>query len=75
MSKLPAGEARTPELDMTVGEILGRWPEAAAPLARLGLDLCCGGVHPLRMAAVAHGKDPEAVLAEVRAALRAGGRA
>lgn len=57
-----------PTLDMTVREILERWPRAAEALARHGLDLCCGGVHPLRMAAQAHGQEPEEVLAEVRAA-------
>lgn len=59
----------TPTLDMTVKEILARWPRATAVLGGRGLDLCCGGVHPLRMAATAHGVDPDEVLAELRAAL------
>jgi len=63
-----------PTLDMTVRQILDRWPEAEPVLARRGLDLCCGGAHPLRMAAQAHGADPDAVLAEVMAALDAQAR-
>lgn len=58
-----------PTLDMTVREILNRWPETEAVLAKRGLDLCCGGAHPLRLAAQAHGLDPDAVLTEVKAAL------
>jgi iron-sulfur cluster repair protein YtfE (RIC family) len=57
-----------PTLDMTVKQILERWPKAAEALVRRGLDLCCGGVHPLRMAAQAHGQNPDEVLAEVVAA-------
>lgn len=58
-----------PTLDMTVKEILERWPRAAATLGGRGLDLCCGGVHPLRMAAQAHGLKPEEVLADLLADL------
>lgn len=54
-----------PTLDMKVADIAARWPAAEAVLVRRGLDLCCGGVHPLRMAAQAHGQDPEQVLAEL----------
>lgn len=64
--------ALLPTLDMPVKEILDRWPAATAVLAGRGLDLCCGGVHPLRMAAAAHGLDPDAVLAELVAALATG---
>lgn len=58
-----------PTPDMTVREILERWPAAAEVLARRGLDLCCGGVHPLEMAARAHGVKLEDVMAELLAAL------
>ena len=57
-----------PTLEMTVKEILERWPQVESALVRRGLDLCCGGVHPLRMAAEAHGQNPDEVLAEVAAA-------
>lgn len=58
-----------PTLDMKVADIAARWPAAKAVLVRRGLDLCCGGSHPLRMAAQAHGQDPEEVLAELRRAV------
>src|SRR4030095_1587940 len=35
---------------LTVAEILERHPEARAALAKLGLDACCGGRHPLEFA-------------------------
>lgn len=60
----------TPTLDMTVRDILARWPAAQAVLARRGLDLCCGGAHPLEMAARAHGFAPQDILDEVLHALK-----
>jgi iron-sulfur cluster repair protein YtfE (RIC family) len=50
---------------MTVGEMCERWPAVKVLLARHGLDLCCGGVHPLMMAATAHGVDPQKLLSEL----------
>ena len=58
-----------PELELTVRETLERWPATRAVLVSRGLDLCCGGVHPVAMAARAHGVDPDALLAELRAAV------
>jgi iron-sulfur cluster repair protein YtfE (RIC family) len=57
-----------PTLELSVSETIERWPETRAILVAHGLDLCCGGVHPVAMAARAHGVDPEALLAELRAA-------
>lgn len=53
--------------DETVAEIAGRSPALLAILQRYGLDLCCGGVHPLRMAAQAHGVDLTRILSELNA--------
>ncbi|NNN05767.1 MAG: DUF542 domain-containing protein [Elusimicrobia bacterium] len=61
-------EKEEPTLELTVLETLERWPAARAVLVARGLDLCCGGVHPVGMAARAHGVDPEALLAELRSA-------
>lgn len=55
-------------LDETVHDILARRPAARRILAERGLELCCGGVHPLGMAAAAHGVDAAALLAELNAA-------
>lgn len=63
-----------PTLDMKVCDIAARWPAAQEVLVRRGLDLCCGGAHPLRMAATAHGQDPEDVLRELERAVARGGR-
>ncbi len=62
-----SGEA--PTADMAVKDLAQRWPAAARVLARRGLDLCCGGAHPLSMAAAAHGQDAGEILAEIRAEL------
>ena len=49
----------------SVAEIVKEHPAAGPVLARFGLDTCCGGKHPLEMAARAHKRD----LAEVLRAL------
>ena len=61
-----------PSLELSVSETIERWPATRAVLVARGLDLCCGGVHPVGMAARAHGVDPEALLAELRAAAAGG---
>jgi iron-sulfur cluster repair protein YtfE (RIC family) len=58
-----------PRLELSVSETIERWPATRAVLVARGLDLCCGGVHPVEMAARAHGVDPAALLAELRAAV------
>ncbi len=65
-------ENKSPTLELTVLETLERWPKTRAVLVARGLDLCCGGVHPVGMAARAHGVDPEALLTELRAAAQGG---
>lgn len=49
--------AEIAELSLAMREILHRY----------GLDLCCGGVRPLAMAAQAHGVDLPLILAELNA--------
>jgi iron-sulfur cluster repair protein YtfE (RIC family) len=51
----------------TVAEIAERSSTMREILHRYGLDLCCGGGHPLFMAAQAHGVDLQTVLAELNA--------
>jgi hybrid cluster-associated redox disulfide protein len=55
--------------EMNVGEIARTWPETMKVFARYGLDLCCGGVHPLEYAAGKHGFNLEKVLEELNAAI------
>lgn len=54
--------------EQTVSEIAGRSAAMRAILHGHGVDLCCGGVHPLAMAAQAHGVDLQAILDELNAA-------
>ena len=53
--------------EQTVSEIAERSLAMREILHRHGLDLCCGGVHPLSMAAQAHGVDLQDILAELNA--------
>ena len=53
--------------DETVNEIAKRSPTMRAILHHHGLDLCCGGIHPLHMAAQAHGVDLQLILRELNA--------
>lgn len=58
--------------EQTVSEIAERAPALRAILHGHGLDLCCGGAHPLAMAAQAHGVDLSLILAELNAAATSG---
>ncbi len=57
------------EPTMKVGDIARIWPETMKVFARYGLDLCCGGVHPLSYAAQKHGFNLEKILGELNAAV------
>ncbi len=61
------------EATMKVGDIAKVWPETMKVFARYGLDLCCGGVHPLNYAAQKHGFDLQKMLQELNAAVDAPG--
>ena len=58
--------------EQTVSDIAERSPAMRAILHDRGLDLCCGGVHPLAMAAQAHGVDLQLLLDELNAAAAVG---
>ena len=51
-----------------VKDVIKRHPAAQAVFARHGMDLCCGGEHPISTAAAAAGVDAEALLKELNAA-------
>lgn len=63
-------EKSTISLDQTVKEVIELHPTTRAVFARHGLDACCGGIHPVRMAARARGVDSKTLLAELNAAVR-----
>jgi regulator of cell morphogenesis and NO signaling len=48
--------------EMTINEAIKERPETVAIFHRLGLDSCCGGGLPIRVAAERHVLDPEEVL-------------
>jgi len=49
--------------------IVARHPQALEVLHRFGLDTCCGGALPLRVAVEHHGLDLDQVLAALRSTL------
>ncbi|HQY30766.1 MAG TPA: DUF542 domain-containing protein [Thermomicrobiales bacterium] len=54
---------------MLIRDIVERYPAAMPILAELGLDLCCGGGHPLGEALELHGFDRSAVLQVIQDSL------
>lgn len=53
----------------TINDLVHDHPELIEVFARFGLDTCCGGARTIDDAARAHGLDPLAIHAAVRAAL------
>ena len=63
-----AGTAAAPEArleDRLIRDLVAAYPATMEILAPLGIDLCCGGGHPLGVALDLHGIDREPVLAQV----------
>lgn len=56
---------------ITIRALVEASPATMRVLAPLGIDLCCGGGHPLGEALDRHGIDRAAVLPRIRAALAA----
>ena len=52
---------------MPIRDIVERWPDAMAILAPLGIDLCCGGAHPLAEALQLHAIDEQAPVDAIEA--------
>jgi iron-sulfur cluster repair protein YtfE (RIC family) len=48
-----------------IRDLVDRWPQLLELLTPFGLDLCCGGGHPLGEALELHGFDPADVLPRV----------
>jgi regulator of cell morphogenesis and NO signaling len=68
------GVSDTPAGDLarrTIRDLVEEFPETMAVLAPLGIDLCCGGAHPLGEAIALHGADPAIVLPRVAEAIAA----
>ena len=55
----------------TLNAIVTRYPEALKVLRAFGLDTCCGGALPLRVAAYQHGLDANDLASVLREQIEA----
>lgn len=60
-----------PTPQMTVNDVLRRWPETIGPLNELGVDTCCGGADSLQEAAARIGVPVAALVSAIGHALGA----
>ena len=51
--------------DMLIRDLVEQFPETMRILTPLGIDLCCGGGHPLAEALTLHGFDPAVVVPQI----------
>jgi hypothetical protein len=58
-------QAETPLANRLIRDLVDAYPATMAVLGPLGIDLCCGGGHPLGEALDLHGLDRETVLPQV----------
>jgi hypothetical protein len=56
---------------LPVKDLLARYPQLSSALAAHGLDSCCGGMHPLKDACAAKGKDLAEVIGDLESAYAA----
>jgi iron-sulfur cluster repair protein YtfE (RIC family) len=55
----------TPLTDWLIRDLVDAYPQTLSVLGPLGIDLCCGGGHPLGEALDLHGLDRDAVLPRI----------
>jgi iron-sulfur cluster repair protein YtfE (RIC family) len=58
-------QAGAPLADRLIRDLVDAYPETLTVLGPLGIDLCCGGGHPLGEALDLHGIDRETVLPRI----------
>ena len=58
---------QVPLTDLLIRDLVEQYPETMRVLAPLGIDLCCGGGHPLGEALDLHGIDRTTVLPQIEA--------
>lgn len=54
-----------------IRDLVETYPDTMAVLAPLGIDLCCGGSHPLGEALTLHGIDQDTVLPQIAGIIQA----
>ncbi|MDE2039768.1 MAG: DUF542 domain-containing protein [Elusimicrobia bacterium] len=57
--------------DMTIRDVIERFPATRKVFFRHRLEACCGGAHSIAVAAVARGIDPDHLISEIRRAVEA----
>ncbi len=74
MKRIPIGRSPIPVIqpDQTVKEVMARFPATERVFVQHGLDLCCGGSHPIQMAAQAHGVPLAPLLADLQRVVHEG---
>jgi iron-sulfur cluster repair protein YtfE (RIC family) len=60
------------DLELTVNELIARYPATVEVFNRFDIDSCCGGAVPVRAAAERDGADLAEVTAALQAAVEAG---
>jgi hypothetical protein len=64
-ARTTALQADTPLASCLIRDLVDAYPMTLTVLQPLGIDLCCGGGHPLGEALDLHGIDRETVLSQV----------
>jgi regulator of cell morphogenesis and NO signaling len=59
--------------ELSVNEVIRRYPAAVALFNRHGIDACCGGAAPVAQAAERDGADAAALVAELERLVEASG--
>ena len=62
------------DADAPLNAIVARYPQTLPVLQRFGLDICCGGALPLRIAAQHHDLQLEDILQALHVAISEDGR-
>jgi iron-sulfur cluster repair protein YtfE (RIC family) len=62
------------DADVPLNAIVARYPQTLPVLQRFGLDTCCGGALPLRIAAKHHDLQLEDILRALHVAISEDGR-
>ena len=68
ISATPEGDTLASTL---IRDLVETYPGTMAVLAPLGIDLCCGGSHPLGEALTLHGIDQDTVLPQIASIIQA----
>jgi iron-sulfur cluster repair protein YtfE (RIC family) len=70
----PSSTVTTPLADWLIRDLVEAYPELLTVLGPMGIDLCCGGGHPLGEALDLHGIDRASVLPRIVSIVEASDR-